>query len=230
MHKDISLILSVLHNHDIKIGLVTNGLLLDKLTADDFAKITWCRISCCDERKGDDKTFEIIDKATRAGKKVDWAFSYVISQDFDPSNLNRYINFANVYNFTHVRVVSDLCNLDSVGEMDNIKNQVTVDDRLVVYQGRKNYDTGQKDCRISLLKPVIGADGKIYPCCGVQYAHEEQDLDMPASMCMGGINDLRDIYENQQHFNGLQCNRCYYKNYNDILSQMIEPTEHLDFV
>jgi len=230
MHPKISMILELLRNYKIKVGLVTNGLLLHKLNQEDFNKITWCRISCCDERVFDKPAQEILDVATKCGRNVDWAFSYVVGSKFNPTKLNAHIRFANEHNFTHIRVVSDLCDLEHTDDMDWIKQNVTEDDSRVIYQGRKRYDVGQKDCWISLLKPVIGADGKIYPCCGVQYAHENQDLDLPESMCMGTIDDLAELYKKQIPFNGLQCDRCYYKNYNNILGMMLEPTEHVEFV
>lgn len=229
MHKDISLILDCIYNHDIKVGLVTNGLLLHRLTPQDFVKITWCRISCADERAFE-KAEEVIDVAVKCGRSVDWAFSYVAGKNYNAPNLNRYIDFANEYEFTHVRVVSDLLDLDNVTTMDRIKSSITVEDSRVIYQGRKEYDTGQHDCRIALLKPIIGADGFIYPCCGVQYAHEQEDLDNPASMRIGRIEGIKEIYKRQTPFNGLQCYRCYYKNYNDILGQMVGTMEHLEFV
>jgi len=154
----------------------------------------------------------------------------LVEQKFNPVNLNKYVAFANKYNFTHVRVVSDLLDLSNVSDMDEIRKSVKVDDSRVIYQGRKNFDPGQRDCRISLLKPVIGADGFIYPCCGVQYAHQSEDLDNPESMRMGRIEDIVNIYKKQKFFNGLQCYRCYYKNYNDILGQMVGEMEHLGFV
>jgi organic radical activating enzyme len=229
MHKDISGILQCLSDYDIKIGLVTNGFLLDKLNTWDLKNVTWCRISCADERQ-----FDILDPKIVAtiekNKNVDWAFSYVLSKFPDVANLIKYIRFANNHKFTHVRVVTDLLDLDNVTSMDNIKKLIDCDDSLVIYQGRKSFDPGQKDCRISLLKPVIGADGFIYPCCGVQYAHQSEDLDNPESMRMGRIEDIVDIYKKQKFFNGLQCYRCYYKNYNDILGQMVGEMGHLEFV
>lgn len=227
MHKDIKQILNIIYDHGIKIGLVSNGLMLNKLTSKDFDKITWCRVSCADERAFNKDSIE---DAVEMGNNVDWAFSYVVGQKFNPENLNKYIDFANKHDFTHVRVVSDLLDLSNVSGMDEIKRAVIVDDSRVIYQGRKSFDPGQKGCRISLLKPVIGADGFIYPCCGVQYAHQSEDLDNPESMRMGRIEDIVDIYKKQKFFNGLQCYRCYYKNYNDILGQMVGKMEHLEFV
>jgi organic radical activating enzyme len=229
MHKDLPLILGILSQHHIKIGLVTNGLLLDRLTEKDFKKITWCRISCADDREFG-KAKNVIEHAVKCGRKIDWAFSYVIGKNFNPANLNKYIAFANEYKFTHVRVVSDLCDLDHCDDMSQIKAKVIEDDSRVIYQGRKLFDPGQKNCWISLLKPVIGADGYIYPCCGVQYAHKEEDLDNPQSMQMGRMEKIKELCHKQKPFDGTQCFRCYYKNYNDILGQMVTPMDHLEFV
>jgi organic radical activating enzyme len=230
MHPQINEIIFRFHEAKIKVGLVTNGLLLGRLQPEIIRQLTWCRISCCDERDFDHQTEDIIQHAVIQGPGVDWAFSYVVGKKFNAPNLNRYVDFANRHRFTHVRVVSDLCDLDNVQTMGEIKTAVKYPDDLVIYQGRKEYDPGQPDCWISLLKPIIGADGKIYPCCGVQYAHEEQDLDMPESMCMGTINELDSLYREQIPFFGSQCARCYYRNYNEILGQMVSPMEHLEFV
>jgi MoaA/NifB/PqqE/SkfB family radical SAM enzyme len=229
MHPDIKQITECLCEHNIKIGFVTNGILLHKLTPYDFDNITWCRISCSDERSFD-KAKEVIEVAAKCGRNVDWAFSYVIGKDFNPANLNKYIAFANQYDFTHVRVVSDLLDLDHCDNMENIKSQVTEDDSRVIYQGRKVFDAGVYDCRIALLKPVVGADGYIYPCCGVQYAHEQEDMDNPESMRMGRIERISEIITSQKPFDGTHCYRCYYKNYNDILRAMVSPMDHVKFV
>lgn len=229
MHPNIQNILELFTNNHIKIGLVTNGLLLNKLTSIDLKKIKWCRISCSDERNF--KSLDaIIEKAVNNDNNIDWAFSYVIGDNFNPDNLNNYIKFANEHNFTHVRIVSDLCNLSGCPDMELIKSQVTENDNKVIYQGRKFFEPGQQNCWISLLKPLIGADGFIYPCCGVQYAHLIEDLDNPKTMQMGKIENINELYKTQKPFNGSNCYRCYYKNYNDILSQMITPTDHVEFV
>lgn len=230
MHKDIEKILLFIYRRDIDIGLVSNGLLMNRLSENALGCLTWCRVSACDERPFDEMTRGILDAAIKRGHVVDWAFSYVAGKSFNPKNLNAYIQFANDHDFTHVRVVSDLCDLDNVDTMEHIKSMVTVDDSLVVYQGRKSFDLGQKDCWISLLKPVVGADGKIYPCCGVQYAHQEQDYDLPGSMCMGTVDDIPALYDGLKKFDGRQCDRCYYKNYNDLLGMMMDKTEHVRFV
>ena len=83
---------------------------------------------------------------------------------------------------------------------------------------------------ISLLKPVIGADGLLYPCCGTQYAMFPPPGDYDDLMCMGPAIELYSIYQEQKHFDGSQCVRCYYDEYNALLEQIIIPLEHKEFV
>ncbi len=233
MHPDIADIILDFCEHNIQVGLVTNGLLLRRLPHDTFNCITWCRVSCCDERKFNDKIKEILEDAHEEGPGIDWAFSYVLStpQEFDAKNLIKYIHFANEHNFTHVRVVSDLINLKDCISMVKVKQALKgINGARVIYQGRKNFHHGQEDCLISLLKPVIGADGYIYPCCGAQYAHNNVDLDMPGRMKMAHIDDIVELYEKQAHFDGKQCVRCYYKNYNDFLGILLADIKHKKFV
>lgn len=235
MHPNFSEAIGSFHWNRIRVGLVTNGLLFRKHHFETLKKITWCRISCADDREFTSAAIanlaEVVSLPMREG--VDWAFSYVVGERHDPENLAKYIDFANKYNFTHVRVVSDLCNLDNVKGMNEIRQKqknLGVDDSRVIYQGRKDYVHGSNRCWIALLKPFIGSDGMIYPCCGVQYAHEVQDYDLPANMIIGRAKDLKEIIKKREPFDGSLCKRCYYQDYNDILDRMMAPIEHREFV
>jgi hypothetical protein len=76
----------------------------------------------------------------------------------------------------------------------------------------------------------VGADGGIYPCCGVQYAQDPPGRDLISGMLMGGITDINRIWENQRHFDGAVCARCYYDNYNAALSLLSTDLSHEEFV
>jgi len=235
MHPEISDIILDFCEHNIQVGLVTNGLLFRNIPGYIFNAITWCRVSCCDDRKLNNNTREIIEEAYEEGPGIDWAFSYVLSttKSFDVDNLIKYVEFANKHEFTHIRVVSDLLDLEHTMPMEDVSNALAahkVDDSRVIYQGRKEYDRGQHSCYISLLKPVIGADGYLYPCCGAQYARNVADLDMAPAMRMGEMKDIINIYEKQTWFNGSACVRCYYKNYNDFMEILLADIKHKRFV
>lgn len=234
LHSDLPSMLRMFDCAGWEIGLVTNAYLFDKLPTEALCRLRWCRISCSDDRGLETKDLgDIVEGAVNRGPMVDWAFSYVVTKEFNVNRLAQYLEFADENGFTHVRVVSDLLDLDNVPDMDIVKAAIKecgVDDRLAIYQGRKDFTRGVKNCWISLLKPVISADGKVFPCCGAQYSLETPTLNMPPELCMGEIEDLDEIMSKQQKLDGSICYRCYYDNYNTILDSLLSPVNHGVFV
>ncbi len=101
----------------------------------------------------------------------------------------------------------------------------------MIYQGRKDSSRGSERCLISLLKPVVGTNGMLYPCCGTQYAQAKPSKDFGAPvMTMGHAKMIREIYEEQRHFDGSICKTCYYSNYNWALDVMTTEVSHEDWV
>lgn len=211
---------------NIEVGLVTNGILLDKLKK--HKNLTWCRISSSDDRV---PVYRKIENAIQRNPNTDWAFSHVLTKKPQYNNIKNTIEFANIHNFSHIRIVSDLLDLTNVdiGTLEKRLKENNVDDSKVIYQGRKDSTKGSKNCYISLLKPVISPEG-VFPCCGVQYAQKGQRHDMIKEMCMGKINELEQIFEQQKHFDGSVCDVCYYEQYNDALSKLNMKIDHKKFV
>jgi len=216
MHPRIDDIIAKFAEHGIEMGLVTNGTLFGKVKPESLSLLTWCRISCSDERS-------LPDLSTVVQADTDWAFSYVLSAKPNLDNLRDHIEFAEAYGFTHVRVVSDLLDVEH-SKVSEVREHF--DSELVIWQDRQEYTRGVKDCRISLLKPVIGPDGLVFPCCGVQYAQQEASLDLPESMAMGYWGDIGNL----TCFDGRQCAKCYYEGYNTLLAALVDDIEHVPFV
>ena len=195
--------------------------------------LTWCRISSGDHRKFTSSYAKKLEYAVNEGNCVDWAFSHVVSKEPNLETIAGIIDFANKHDFTHVRLVSDLFNPEDVN-MDPIKNYLKgrdIDDSLVIYQARKNYTGGREKCLISLLKPVVGPDGSVFPCCGVQYAESEPSKDLSDSMSMGDYKDFVNRINNSDSFNGSKCAKCYYDDYNEVLDLMTDrKIDHVNFV
>ena len=102
--------------------------------------------------------------------------------------------------------------------MKKAKEQIKGIDQRVIYQDRSYPTKGMKKCLISLLKPIIAADGKVYPCCGIQYAVKNEPLDFHHNM----KGSLERIHDAQKHFNGELCDICYYSKYNELLNLLME--------
>ena len=230
LYKDLPKIIRFCKQLGIKVGLVTNGIDID--TVGNLDMLTWIRVSFDDSRHFDHNFKHNLISAVIKNRKVDWSFSYVVTKAHDFGQIIKVIQFANEYSFTHVRLVSDLLNLDSVISMDKVKSAIKpyVKDDIVIYQGRKAFSHGMKKCLISLLKPVITVEGDIYPCCGVQYAKKDNMYDYDETMKMGTWYNANDIFYKQQNIDGSNCDRCYYSSYNRALDDITSEIDHGEFV
>ena len=232
LHPHINTIIELFIEAGIEVGFVSNGLLLHTVDPEVFNKVTWCRISNGDFRTFTDNYKEKLQEIVSACPDVDWAFSHVVSDKHNIDEMVRIITFANENNFTHVRLVADLFNPDDIN-MDLVKNGLEekwIDIDKVIFQGRKDPEHGGP-CYICYLKPLIGADCRVYNCCGVQYALEEPTKNLPKELSLGSAFDLEEIMNESHHaFDGSICHKCYYMNYNRVLGGLFDDIEHQSFV
>jgi len=243
LHRHFAVMIDEILARNIRIGLVTNGTQWRRTEESRYFKnITWIRISSSDilevllKRVGSNliEWFQNIDDMVALYPDVDWAFTHVLTKHPDERLIGDLIEFANDHNFTHVRVVNDIFEADQLHlTMETVRANILhrgIDERRVNWQSRSTWGKGQRKCWISLLKPVLGADEYLYPCCGVQYALETPSRDFESTMRMGHMNQLKDIILHQKHFDGSICVKCYYKNYNDVLDVMLNGLAHESFV
>jgi len=229
LHPKVNEIIRECKRLDILVGLVTNGTMLDKLKEN----IGWCRISFDPDRVFSSDFADKIKKIKERLPKIEWAFSFVLidneTKKNDFGDLRKLVEFANVSNFTHVRVVVDIFhpNESLILQAHSILKGI---DERVFYQSRAHPTKGSKKCWISLLKPTIGTDGNIYPCCGVQYAINDSKRDFTPKMSMGRGEDIVDIIERQDCFDGSVCNVCYYQGYNNLLSLLLQDVKHKEWL
>lgn len=233
LHPFFAEIIQAFSAANIQIGLVTNGLRLNKLDARTLNAITWIRISHSSDRPfNPDYKFRLSEGIIK-GASIDWSFSYVVTAETRAENIIPVVEFANQHSFTHVRLVADLFHPEEVdmGQLA-IELNSSVDDSKVIYQPRQKPERGDA-CRMGLLKPLISADGKVYACCGVQYALEEPSKSLPSELCLGTVQELETIVEQAEVLNGAICKRCYYGAYNRVLENMVsfpKTIHHREFV
>ena len=229
LHPNINEILDLAKKLNIKTGLVTNGLKIDRLKS-GYAQ--WIRVSYSDERDCSDSFLHKLSNKIIEMPHINWAFSYVLTRKPQWDKLTTIIAFSAKHNFSHARLVDDILDAENVPDISESKQRINgvPGENLVIYQSRKQFTIGRKRCLISLLKPSIGADGKIYPCCGTQYALENAPRDYAETMQMGHWKEFINILIEQKHFDGSVCAKCYYEDYNRLLELLITKLEHKEFV
>jgi len=231
----LELLILVFKSLNIKTGLVTNGVLLSKITSQVLDTLTWCRISQGDTREKWtsrflDRLSGVITNATNVG----WAFSYVVSDNPNFLKIHELLKFANTHNFTHVRLVSDLLCTDKIpmkelkAYLDEFAKDITTP---IIYQDRKQPEKGDI-CRVCYLRPVITPDMKIYACCGSMYSMKKPTLNFPPELCLGDVSQFPEIIakSSEPFENAKLCEYCYYMNYNRTLDMLMTPTMHNKFI
>jgi len=227
MHKDFDRILITAEHRGYKIGMVTNGIEISKGHIDfDLLNqtLTWLRISVFNTQGYYDA--EIIAKISEY-LTCDIGVSFTITPDVNMTTVIAIDKLAKLTpNITHIRFVTDILtanNVDTMQAMDEVKRVCT--SNKGIFQYRNIFTQGSERCLIGQVKPVINVDGYVYPCCGVQYATEEQRT-MPERFRMMKWKD----YAPGIVFDGSICSKCYYNDYNICLQHMTEELQHKEFI
>jgi organic radical activating enzyme len=212
-----------------KIGLVTNGKVFPEELVKVGDSITWMRVSSA----GGIFVGPVADRAAAAAQlfpTTDLGISYTVTANTDVADARRAAEVArDTSNLTHVRFVPDLTDVEAADPcMKRLETELSEVTPKLIFQQRTEWVRGQTPCRLGLLKPLVGADGYVYPCCGVQYAEipGTTPWTMPPEARMCHWQDFDSI----QPFDGEQCGRCYYDDYNKVLSLMTARIGHRDFV
>lgn len=217
MYKNFERLVNFLNGINNKMGLVSNGLLIQKYNPEIYQKFTWIRISLS-EASLDNGLFEIIKDYIKS-IKTDWAFSFVagIDTNKDVETIRKFYNEFENY-ITHFRIVGDINNNDDrVLKIQKILLSESAYNKII-FQTRQNYKHGAKKCYIGLVKPVIAANGDIYACCGVQYAIKDSKKDLNKMLKMGHIIDSEKAFSRNYFDTYGICDKCYYDSYNHFMN------------
>jgi organic radical activating enzyme len=229
----------------MQVGLVTNGIALSN-GEKCAAGMTWVRISVIrPERAGEAEGLRRAAKSAKStGADVGASFTVPLghSQAAKRGDKKAVENAAAVEQtareicqmvaeglLTHVRFVSDLRQPDWQ-DMHVLRVECREAGRLpgVIWQDRSHYEEGRKVCLVSRLRPVVAADGYVYPCCGVQYARRPMALAMDPAMRMC---HWREFGVDTPYFDKFRCDICYYGDYNRVLDMLVgDAPAHEEFI
>lgn len=228
LHPELPRLIGNMARLGYKIGLVTNGMIIPEALIDVGESITWMRVSSANPSIG-----PVANRAACAAyafPTTDLGISYTVTADLDMDDARQAAEVArDTNNITHVRFVHDLTDVEASDPcLKEAETELGGISPKLIFQHRDEWVRGQTPCHLSLLKPLIGADGYVYPCCGVQYA------EIPGAAPWTMPHEARMCYwedfGNARPFDGAQCSKCYYDDYNKILGLMTAKIGHGDFV
>ncbi len=212
------------------IGLTTNTSGVHRLSGEAVHRLTFCRISTSDAYPvpiGD------IEKAACLLEGVDLGISYVCTDPTDLSYLLSCMRFLEHTQFTHLRIVTDRVSKVAI-DLGKIKRELSSASDKVIYQDGLVFGVGDRCCLVSLLRPCMDVDGRIYPCCSVMYNSSKFDTHRTYNVeqSMGEMKEAKTIWEQQLWYDGSKCNCCYYGDYNKVLNSVasFDSVQHKSFV
>jgi len=202
-------VVEVCANLGLKMGLTTNGIALCDVRplSETLARLDWVRISFDRYRK----------ELPRVPLGLKHAFSYVFTKgcENDP-NLAELIARAEKGTITHLRIVNDIF------MTGDIKLPLPSDSKSpIVVQDRKHPVRGATQCWMGYVHPKLDADGKFYPCCGIQYALENRgQWKSQGKFSLGELPKYLERLWDGIPFPGNVCDRCYYGGHNELLDKI----------
>lgn len=226
---------------NLKLGLITNGILLKDLPRETLEAFTWIRISVVTlDYKQDLKLPDPWPDDVILG------MSYVLGQinytgkgrkytDNDYDGLLKAREFAIKHNAIYLRCVPE-CLSGSEEKMTEIhKKWIPIVEELgppLFFQTHK-WQKQAECCYIDMVKPWMHSDGFIYPCNSVSLNTEaHRDFDKKWRLCHW--TEIRHYYENRGNaslsFIKDICDQCSFTQNNTILKELIEPMEMEEFV
>lgn len=222
VHPEFRRIVSTCRRHGFSVGLTTNGMAWKAGAIPDASglekEIDWIRISAMDTSVMGPQPEAIENIATQI--RVNIGISVTVTEGTRAGLVEEICRIANLHeNISHIRFTNDVLNPDDkmLGWYEWYARQRT---SKGIYQYRGVYDRGSPQCLVSKLRPLVDADGLVYPCCGIHYAQGgDYSRKMPVELSMGRW----DRFETAKPFDGRSCRKCYYGEYNLVLAKMIAP-------
>ena len=216
-HPEITAVIDALFKRGLKIGLITNGIRLSTLSRKDIGKLEWVRVSLntLDYRK----EVKIPEGISTLG------FSYVWNIRSTVERLHQISDYAEKYDAQYVRVVPDC--LSSV-RIDKARKEIApLMDRFPrFFFTMKGYDK-PCECWLGYLRPFLNADGYVYRCS----AHPLIERKFAPRFRICHYSEILEYWgKTLKPFATDKCGLCFFKEQNELLSLVINPVEHTNFV
>lgn len=208
-----------------KQGFITNGLLLrERLEEKSLGMLHWIRISM--------NCLDYVEKVDIPKEKLNGVlgFSYVMNERTNEGSLSCLARHMEKYQPKYVRIITD-CQATEEEQIENNKRY----SKLVSGWGEPYFYQAKvfsrpERCWWCYVKPFVLHDGWVYPCSSV-VLNEGTNYTFHSDFRWVRMEDLPGLYKKEAAFFPTEkCSHCVFRNQNDDLDSVINPTGMEDFV
>jgi MoaA/NifB/PqqE/SkfB family radical SAM enzyme len=221
LYPDINRLINFCDGLGLKIGLISNGVSLDKnIEQEQLKKLTWLRISLNSLDYLRNIKLNIPDN-------VVLGFSYVWNEKSTRKRFDKILKYKEKYGAKYIRVVPDCRNVEFIEEYrETIMPMInSIEGVNGMFFQEKDY-TPPERCWMGYLKPFLNSDGYVYHCS----ANPLIDLKFNEKFRMGRIVDIKQIWENPVPYCSENCGECFFKEHNELLEEILLDVEHEEFI
>ena len=218
------------------LGLITNGMRLKEISQDILSKFEWIRISMV----GLDYQ-ETIDLPDKFPDNVTIGMSYVVGQkeyqgkrnywQSDYDQLMKIKEYALKYKAKFIRIVPE-CFSNNI-EMEQIhyyfQSIFPIFGYPFIFQPKKQKQA--EYCWMDSIKPWLDVSGYVFPCNSISLLSDAQRYFHPKyRICHW--TEIEKYYQNRgkESLKIDNCDRCTFVSQNEIISELLTPIVHEEFV
>ena len=231
LYPNINVAIDYAKSRNMHIGLITNGLALDKIR--DLDRLDWIRISL---NTLDYKT--AIPDIDRAKKRSKVSFCYIWNENTSIDQFKKVAAFCLKHEVV-CRFAPDCIKTPGeirrqLIEMHNIieiyGNDYTFLSDFNVNAGERPRGEPARDCFIHMIKPCIYLDGYVYACPSAELALENK-AQMNAEFRVCEIKNIEKFYNSPKaaEMRKHKCSYCKYVQQNEFMKELTRRTDFNEF-
>lgn len=223
LYCEINGLISFAYVHSLNTGLISNGILLKQnIHQDNLDRLSWLRVSM--------NCLDYVNDITLPEIKGTLGFSYVMNEKTNADILLRLDEHVKKYNPAYVRVVPNCRATNEEQEINNKNYGELIAKWSKPYFYQPKVFGKPNNCFWCYFKPFLLHDGYVYPCSSV-VLNDTADVQFHDRFRWCSMEDLPEKYNHpMKSFSNEECNKCVFKQQNDTIDSILNPTGMEAFV
>lgn len=207
----------------LKVGFITNGILLKKNLLDtSLDMLHWVRVSM--------NCLDYVESVDLPELKGTLGFSYVMNDKTDGDVLRRLDEHVKKFNPKYVRIVPNCQVSDAVQKTNNDVYSAMVEKMGTPYFYQRKEFCKPERCWWGYFKPFLLHNGYVYPCSSV-VLNDSSDRSFHTNFRWFDMEYFPEIYlKKMESFSTHMCNKCVFYKQNQMVDCLVNQDGMEDFV